>query len=166
MAWTVAGNIRGPEGPAGPAGSTGPAGDTGPAGSQGPAGAQGIQGEAGVSLDIQGTVATYANLPGSPADGDAYIVAADGKLYFYDGTAWPADGAGVPFVGPQGPAGAQGIQGDAGATGATGAAGADGATGPRGSKWFTGAGVPSGVSGSVAGDMYLDTQTGDVYELS
>ena len=175
MAWTVTGNIQGPAGPAGTpgaTGATGPVGPVGPAGAtgaQGPAGSQGIQGTAGVNLDIQGSVATYANLPGSPADGDAYIVLADGKLYFYDGTSWPADGAGVPFVGPQGPAGSQGIQGIQGIqgnAGATGAAGTKGTDGKRGSKWFSGAGTPSGVGGSLAGDFYLDTSTGDVYELS
>jgi len=175
MAWTVTGNIQGPAGPAGPqgpqgaAGTAGATGATGPAGAQGPQGPQGIQGEGGVNLDIQGSVPTYADLPGSPVDGDAYIVVADGKLYFYDGVSWPTDGNGVPFVGPQGPAGAQGIQGPAGSTGATGPtgpAGTNGLNGVRGSKWFSGAGVPSGVAGSAVGDYYLDTGTGDVYELS
>jgi len=59
-----------------------------------------------------------------------------------------------------------------GATGATGAAGSNGTNGTngtngaRGSKWFVGSGAPTTVSGSVAGDMYLDSATGDVYELS
>lgn len=165
MAWNVTGNLKGPVGATGATGAQGPTGPTGPTGAQGPVGAQGIQGTAGVSLDINGTVSTYADLPaGSP--GDAYVVAADGLLYFRDATGYPANGNGVPFVGPQGPVGAQGIQGVAGADGATGATGAAGATGVRGSKWFTGAGVPSGVSGSLAGDLYLDTQTGDVFSYS
>lgn len=165
MAWNVTGNLRGP---VGSTGATGPAGSVGPAGAsgaQGPQGAGGIQGEPGISLDINGTVATYSALP-TGAPGEAYIVAADGLLYFHDGTGFPADGAGVPFVGPQGPVGAQGVQGDPGDVGEAGPAGNDGAPGARGSLWFTGAGVPSGISGSMAGDLYLDTQTGDVYSLS
>lgn len=103
--------IQGPQGERGPAGNTGPRGEQGIQGEQGKQGIQGEQGpqgEAGVSVDIKGPVATYADLPDDPKPGDAYTVAADGKLYFFDGTSWPADGAGVPFRGPQGP------QGDAG----------------------------------------------------
>jgi len=88
-----------------------PRGDTGAQGIQGIQGIQGVQGEAGVSLDINGTVATWNDLPASPEPGEAWVSAADGRLYFYDGAAWPAEGAGVPFVGPQGPQGIQGIQG-------------------------------------------------------
>ena len=56
--------------------------------------------------------------------------------------------------------------GATGATGATGSAGTSGLNGVRGSQWFKGAGTPSGVGGSAAGDFYIDTVTGDVYELS
>lgn len=166
MAWSVAGNLKGPQGIQGEAGNDGAPGAAGSPGTQGIQGIQGVQGEAGVSLDINGTVATYGDLPGSPEAGDAYVVAADGKLYFFDGTSFPADTEGVIFRGPQGVDGTQGIQGIPGADGAAGSNGSNGADGARGSKWFTGAGVPSGVSGSIAGDFYLDTQTGDVYELS
>lgn len=139
MAWGQVANIRGPQGPTGPAGADG----------------------AGVA--IAGSVATYANLPTTlgPADaGDGYLVESDGLLYIWSGTAFPSNGAGVAFQGPQGP---QGIQGVAGATGATGSAGA---TGPRGSKWFTGSGAPTTVSGSAVGDFYLDVTDGTVYELT
>lgn len=50
--------------------------------------------------------------------------------------------------------GPQGDQGDPGPTGA------------RGATWFTGAGAPTTVPGSMVGDLYLDTATGDVYVLS
>lgn len=166
MAWSVTGNLKGPQGNTGATGPTGPDGPTGPTGSQGPQGGQGIQGQPGISLDINGTIATYGDLPSTPAPGDAYVVAADGLLYFYDGTAWPAQGAGAAFVGPQGPQGAQGIQGIQGDTGPTGPDGADGAQGTRGSLWYTGAGTPSGISGVAVGDLYLDTQTGDVFVYS
>ena len=117
-------NVPGPTGPAGPVGATGPAGPTGatgPAGSgstvPGPTGPQGIPGEVGqpgVSLDSEGTVPTYADLPADPPAGSAWVVAADGLLYFFDGTTFPADGAGVPFQGPQGVPGLQGVAGPAG----------------------------------------------------
>lgn len=55
------------------------------------------------------------------------------------------------------------IKGDAGTDGTNGTNGTDGA---RGSKWFTGSGAPTSVGGSIAGDFYLDTVTGDVYVLS
>lgn len=45
-----------------------------------------------------GTVATYGDLPvglGSGDAGDAWIVEADGKLYAWTGSAFPADGAGT-----------------------------------------------------------------------
>jgi hypothetical protein len=32
--------------------------------------------------------------------------------------------------------------------------------------WYMGQGSPSGISGSLPGDLYLDTQTGAVYQLS
>ena len=136
MAWGQVANIRGPQGPQGPAG------------------------EDGAGVAIAGNVATYAALPSNlgPADaGDGYLVDADGLLYIWSGTALPAQGSGVAFRGPQGP---QGIQGPTGATGATGS------TGPRGSKWFTGTGAPTTVSGSAVGDFYLDVADGTVYELT
>lgn len=157
MAWTIQGNIKGAtgsQGPKGDPGDPGPKGDTGDTGAAGPAGA---------GISIQGEVATYADLPDNLTSGDAgkaYEVLADGHLYVWTGTQFPADGFGTEFRGPQG---IQGVKGDTGDTGATGSPGSPGA---RGSKWFTGAGSPSGVGGSVAGDFYLDTSTGDVYELS
>lgn len=101
----------------------------GATGAQGPTGPQGIQGQAGVSLDINGTLPNYAAIIAlsSPQAGDAYVNADDGLLYFFDGTEWPADGEGVPFVGPQGPTGPQGIQGPTGADSTV-----PGPTGPAG----------------------------------
>jgi Collagen triple helix repeat (20 copies) len=64
-------------------------------------------------------------------------------------------------TGPQGPAGPTGPQGPAGATGATGPAGT------RGSVWMVGTGLPSDTAPGVqAGDMYLNTTTGDIYQYS
>lgn len=61
---------------------------------------------------------------------------------------------GVGPAGPEGPQGPQGVQGPAGSSGSPGAAGA---------KWWNGAGAPSNGTG-VAGDYYLNTTNGDVYE--
>jgi hypothetical protein len=49
-----------------------------------------------------------------------------------------------------------------------GPAGQQGPVGARGSTWFTGHGVPTGANtaGSVAGDKYLDVDTGDIYNLT
>lgn len=166
MGWSAQGNIRGPQGPIGP---------------------QGPKGNDGTGIEIAGSAATYAALPtglGSTDAGNGYLVDADGKLYIWSGTAFPANGAGVEFRGPQGPAGLkgdqgiqgiqgakgdQGIQGPAGLkgdAGAAGTAGATGATGARGSAWYTGAGAPGTIAGSQAGDIYLDTTDGSVYTLS
>jgi hypothetical protein len=166
MAWGQVANLRGPTGATGSTGATGPAGATGP---EGPPGVDG----AGVA--IAGSVAVYGDLPTGlgPGDaGDGYLVQADGLLYIWDGTAFPADTEGVAFQGPAGPTGATGPQGETGPAGpqgdpgATGSTGATGATGPRGSKWFTGSGAPSSVPGSAVGDFYLDTTDGNVYELT
>lgn len=151
----------------------GPQGDQGPIGSQGTQGVQGVPGVDGAGIAIAGSVATYGDLPTglTSADaGDGYIVTnPDGKLYIWDGSAFPAEGAGTAFRGPQGlqgpqgvegPAGSQGIQGIQGEIGNTGSAGARGAT------WYTGTGVPTTIVGSMANDLYLRTDTGTVYTLS
>lgn len=110
----------GAQGPKGETGATGAQGIQGPQGPQGPQGIQGPQGEkgdAGAGLVITGSVATYADLPNdlTPADaGKAYFCQADGKLYVWSGTAFPADGEGSQFEGPQGPQGPQGPAGPAG----------------------------------------------------
>jgi len=38
-------------------------------------------------------------------------------------------------------------------------------TGARGSLWYTGSGAPGTISGQANGDWYLDTSTGNVWEL-
>lgn len=175
MGWTVSGNIRGP------AGAQGPKGD---------------KGDDGAGIEIAGSVSTFGDLPSglTPADaGDGYLVEADGKLYIWSGTAFPTDGAGVEFRGPQGPQGpqgepglqgiqgAQGLQGaagpngakgdkgdkgDAGADGAHGEDGAPGAPGVRGSQWYFGTGAPGTIEGAMAGDVYCDNSDGMIYQLS
>lgn len=77
-------------------------------------------------------------------------------------------------TGSQGPPGATGQKGDTGATGPQGPRGFPGMEGQRGSMWFLGTGV-TGTADSVTvfpyleiaymvGDIYLNTDTGAVYE--
>lgn len=187
MAWQQTGNLKGPKGDTGAQGpqgqqgvqgAIGPIGPKGDQGAQGPAGAQGAAGVDGKSVSIAGQVATYSALPTNLTAADAgkgWLVEADGDLYVWSGTAFPANGSGTDFRGPQGPAGAQGVQGVAGPQGVAGAKGDQGAQGPqgaqgnqgvRGSKWFVGDGAPGTIEGSAVGDMYLDRVSGTTYQLS
>lgn len=66
------------------------------------------QGRDGTSVAIQDRVATYGDLPaGLTPDnkGYAYVVQADGLLYIWNGSSWPANGEGVPFKGDKGSTG-------------------------------------------------------------
>lgn len=59
----------------------------------------------GTGFTVNGRVATYADLPSglTSADaGKAYVVDADSLAYIWDGTAFPADGAGEALTGPAG----------------------------------------------------------------
>ena len=98
----------GADGAPGKDGVDGAPGTPGKDGADGAAGADGVD---GVSLSIQGAVPTYADLPADAVAGDCYVVEADGLLYDFDGTGFPPDGAGVPWVGKQGIQGQPGIQG-------------------------------------------------------
>jgi hypothetical protein len=66
-------------------------------------------------------------------------------------------------AGSPGATGAAGAAGSPGATGVAGAMGSPGAPGVRGSLWSTGSGAPTATG--LNGDLYLDTATGNVYEL-
>lgn len=97
----------------------------------GAGGLRGLQGPPGAGLIINGSVATYADLPTHLTESDAgaaYFVQADGLLYIWSGTRWPAEGEGAEFQGPRGIQGPKGDKGDTGEKGDTGAAGADGFT--------------------------------------
>ena len=108
----------GPPGPVGPAGADstvpGPAGPAGADGTPGADGADGVDGVDGVSISIQGTVPTYADLPADAIEGECYVVEADGLLYDSDGAGFPPQGSGVPWRGPAGAQGQQGLQGPPG----------------------------------------------------
>jgi hypothetical protein len=137
---TVALVPTGPPGPRGPQGEKGDVGDPGPQGEQGPT---------GTGLEINGSVDTHADLPGSADIGDAYLNAADGLLYIYTNTGWPADGDGIEFRGPQGPKGDTGDQGPQGIKGDTGDEGPQGEQGPKGDKGDTGDQGPQGIKGDT-----------------
>ena len=186
MAWLPSGSLKGPQGidgiqgpsgiqglpgadgAAGTQGVAGVAGPQGEAGVAGEQGIQGIQGAAGTGINFRGQVATVADLPAGAAQGDAYIVQADDSLRVWDlvTAAW-VDGGSIQ--GPQGidgAVGAAGPQGEVGPAGTIGPDGPAGTQGTRGTGWFTGTGAPTDVPGSVPGDLYLESVTGDVYVMN
>lgn len=126
------------EGPQGPKGPQGPAGPAGPAGPQGPAGPPGMAGGEQGPAGPQGE------------QGPAGPQGPEGPR----GSTGPQGPMGMP--GPTGPQGEQGEQGDPGLPGADG---------EDGSMWYTDTGAPSSGIG-VDGDLYLDTDSGDVYQKS
>jgi hypothetical protein len=105
---------------------------------------QGPQGVAGSTI-LSGAGAPAAD---TGKDGDYYLDLS-GKTLYGPRTGGPAGawGSGLSLAGPQGQTGAKG---DPGA---------------RGNGWFIGAGIPTNVPNAVVGDLYLDTATGDVYNL-
>lgn len=59
-----------------------------------------ITGGGGGGIALKGRVATYADLPSiGNTSGDAYLVDADQEIYVWNGTAWPAEGDGIPAGG-------------------------------------------------------------------
>jgi hypothetical protein len=68
--------------------------------------------------------------------------------------------------GPKGDKGDPGIQGPQGNPGTAGSQGPAGTAGARGAFWYTGTGAPGTIAGSLPGDQYLDTATGNIYTLS
>lgn len=79
-----------------------------------PKGDKGDKGDTGAGLVLEGVVSTYADLPDDLTEEDAgkgYEVAADGKLYVWDGASFPSDGDGLLFRGAKGDTGAAGADG-------------------------------------------------------
>lgn len=77
-----------------------------------PKGDKGDKGDAGAGLQITGSVDTYSQLPNDLTEedaGKAYFVQADGKLYVWSGSAFPADGEGTQFKGDTGATGPAGF---------------------------------------------------------
>jgi hypothetical protein len=84
-------------------------------------------GSGGGGFNYVDTVPDYASLPTGLGTGDkdnGWVVAADGLVYVWDGSAFPANGSGAPFQGPPGQTGDPGPVG----------VGVPGPTGPAGSS--------------------------------
>ena len=138
MAWTNIGNIKGP---------TGATGGTGPTGPQGPP---------GVGINWRGAwsaATAYAINDAVDSNGSSYVaIVANTNQQPPNATYWN-------ILAQQGATGPTGPTGPAGSTGSTGA------TGTRGSLWYSGSGAPGTITGQIVNDMYLDTASGNVYQL-
>jgi hypothetical protein len=111
-------------------------------------------------LQPKGSVADETELQqiSNPDVGDMYTVTATGHMWYWTGDDWDDLGQ---VKGDKGDKGDKGEQGDPGNTGSTGA------TGSRGTGWFTGSGAPvEPIAGTIAGDLYLDAVSGNVYTLT
>jgi len=150
-------------GPTGPQGLQGPKGDIGATGATGATGAPGATGATGATGPTGADGApgskwwNYSDLVSPPPAttgvvGDWALNSYNDRVYEKTGTStWTARGVLTGATGPAGP---------------TGATGATGAPGARGEFWWTGSGPPPDpLPGAKAGDLYLDTVTGDVYQI-
>lgn len=156
-----------------------------PRGQVGGQGPPGPPGQDGTGIQIAGTKATYSVLPTglTSADaGKAYLVQADGLLYIWDGTKFPANGSGVQFRGQAGPVntltigtvttGASGTSAVATLTGTapnqtlnlTLPAGPAGSTGPSGAGVIPG-GSPGAVLSKISSSNF-DIQWSDPTSLA
>lgn len=165
-------NLKGAQGPQGIQGIQGPKGDKGLTGDKGATGERGPQGATGAAATIKvGTVST-----GNPGTNATVVNAGTANAAVFNFTI-PRGATGA--AGPQGPAGAKGATGDTGPQGPAGAKGATGERGPAGANgtsaaWHSGtlvtgtstSAVTVAVSGSKAGDMYLNTSTSNVYKAT
>lgn len=162
----------GERGPQGIQGAQGPKGDKGLTGDKGATGERGPQGATGAAATIEvGTVST-----GNPGTNATVVNAGTANAAIFNFTI-PRGATGA--IGPQGPAGAKGATGDTGPQGPAGAKGATGDRGPAGANgtsaaWHSGtlvtgtstSAITVAVSGSKAGDMYLNTSTSNVYKAT
>lgn len=122
LKWELQFNLKGPrgmDGPRGPQGLQGEKGAKGDKGEIGPAGPQGPKGAVGPAFNVQGTLASSANLPTPTADmqdkGYAYIIPdIEGNKHIWiiqgpDGGPFTWTDMGTAGVGIQGPAGEDGV---------------------------------------------------------
>lgn len=122
LKWELQFNLKGPrgmDGPQGPQGLQGEKGAKGDKGEIGPSGPQGPKGDVGPAFNVQGTLASSANLPTPTADmqdkGYAYIIPdTEGNKHIWiiqgpDGGPFTWTDMGTAGVGIQGPAGAPGV---------------------------------------------------------
>ena len=122
LKWELNFNLKGPrgmDGPQGPQGLQGEKGAKGDKGEIGPAGPQGPKGAVGPAFNVQGTLASSANLPTPTADmqdkGYAYIIPdTEGNKHIWiiqgpNGGPFTWTDMGTAGVGIQGPAGEPGV---------------------------------------------------------
>ena len=103
---------------------------------RGQQGLQGAPGADGTSIEVQGAVPSFANLPTNAQEGDLWIVEDEGNIgYVWTGSEWLNVG---PIRGPQGEQGEQGIQGIQGVQGEQGEQGVPGEQGPEGPQGIPG----------------------------
>jgi hypothetical protein len=122
--------------------------------------------------DVRGA-AWYVNTTSTSSSttkpGDMLLRTDTGDIWQRSASGW-GDPVGN-LKGPKGDTGAtgpQGIQGEVGPTGPqgdTGPQGPQGDAGTPGAHWLFGAGLPDGTTapGAVAGDVYVNESTGDLY---
>ena len=75
------------------------------------------------------------------SNGDLYLDTVADEIYVYTDSAW------VPIANLKGPSGA------------------NGANGANGTGWITGTGSPTAFTSGPVGTMYLDTSTGNVFQM-
>ena len=122
LKWELNFNLKGPRGMDGPRGEQGLQGEKGAKGDKGeigPAGPQGPKGPVGPAFNVQGTLASSANLPTPTADmqdkGYAYMIPdTEGNKHIWiiqgpDGGPFTWTDMGTAGVGVQGPAGEPGV---------------------------------------------------------
>lgn len=115
-----------------------------------------------MGIKVVGQVATEDYLP-NPATytgefGDAYLVGDNAPYDYYIYTR--------PFEGQEDPQWFNlGQFPVAGPKGESGPAGATGPAGKRGSQWFSGTGQPNTTTGYEVGDIYVNTETYNVWHL-
>lgn len=154
-------------------------------GAKGDTGEKGEKGEDGTGVNIKGSVANAAALPGEGQPGDAYVLLDTGTLAVWDEGQQKFVDTGAQIKGPQGEKGEQGDPGTAATvqvgTVSTGEAGSDAAvvnvgdttnatlnfTIPRGAQGVAGPGVSVGSTAPEApgtlGECYIDITTGKLY---
>lgn len=166
----------------GSTGAQGPKGDTGATGAQGPKGDTGARGEAGANgtsaawfsgtaVTGTSTTAVTVTVSGSKA-GDMYLNTSTYNVYKAS-----AANSWIYVCNIKGATGATGAKGATGAQGPKGDAGAAGAAGVRGSQMHWGTGITgtsttatvfssSGVSSALVNDLYLNTNTWNIYQCT
>lgn len=157
-AYTFLTDLSGAQGIQGPQGVQGIQGIQGEKGEKGETGPQGPQGNQGVTPTIKATTGANVAATGTPT----VTASTSGTTTTFT------------FNYLRGATGAQGPQGETGPQGPTGATGETGPQGPAGSIWYTGtavtgtstSAVTASVSGSKAGDMYLNSSTCNVYRAA